>query len=354
MARDKNSFQLDDEARAKIDMEFSEVSQDFEADIGRAADASQMNEDDAARRSSRRPPQRRPERRRLRPERRRVQPVRREVYAKPQYEDRVDEEYEDDLPEEEFIPRRRKKHRLLKFAVRAMIFCGVLLLINIGLLMFSGQLWFNEPKKRDYPIRGPVITEKLGAVEWEKFAQQNIQMAYIRATKSTVYEDERFKKNKLGSAKTDLPTGMLHIFDPMMDGSDQADHFIEVCGDMDGRLRPAVEIKLGILYRVTSPDMDKIAERLEEFCDCIEDEYGCTPVIKCDAVSYENVVDRECFEDCPIWYESEYTKPEENIRWDFWGYSSRVKFSFYENRRFLEMTVFDGDEDKLDELMVGY
>lgn len=374
MARDRESFRLDDEARARIDMEYSEVSSDFETELSRAADDSRSNEDDAQRRSSQRernrapqlprrprPVRRRPlpeevtprheERRRRRPPRRTRDDRRREVYPS-EREGAFGDESEN--PDEEFVPVRRKKHRLIKFAVRVMIFCGILLLFNIGLLIFSGQLWFNEPKKRDYPVRGPVITEKLGAVEWEKFAKQNIQMAYIRATKSTVYEDARCKKNMNGSAKTDLPTGMLHIFDPLMDGSDQADHFIEVCGDMEGRLRPAVEIQVGMFRRLTSPDMGKTAERLREYCDRIEEEYGCTPVIKCDKAAYENIVKDERFEDCPIWYECEYNKPEDDVRWDYWGYSSRVKFNFYENRKFLEMAVLKGDKDRLDELTVGY
>lgn len=298
--KDKNSFRLSDEARAKIDYEYADVSEKY--------------------------------RRRMK------------SYVPDE------EEYDDDY--EEDIPRKPKRHWLRKLVFRLIMLCFIVILVDIAILLFTGQLWFNQPRKRDYPIRGPVVNESLGEVDWEKFAQQNIQMCYIRATKSTAYEDERFSENKNGSAKTDLPTGMLHIFDPTMDGVTQAEHFISVCGSMEGRLRPAVECDPNVMYLVVPLDYDEVSDNLRAFADRIEQEYGCTPVIKCGKRIYENVVKADRFDDCPIWYESEFSKPAKEVRWDFWGYSSRVKFDFYENNKFLEMVLLDGDEERMREMYI--
>lgn len=296
----KNSFRLSDEARAKIDFEYADVSEKYRRSRG--------------------------------------------VY------DFGEQDLREDYEEEK--PKKPKKHRLRKFLVRLTILCILVMAADLGLLFFTGQLWFNQPRKRDHPIRGPVINEKAGEVDWERFAQQNIQMCYIRATKSTAYEDERFEENKVGSAKTDLPTGMLHIFDPAMDGTAQAEHFIKVCGSMEGRLRPAVECAPNVMYRILSNDNDELSDRLRAFADRIEQEYGCTPVIKCGKEVYENVV-KEGFEDCPVWYESEFSKPADDVDWDFWGYSSRVKFDHYESHKFLEMTLLNGGEDRLEEMFIS-
>ena len=216
---------------------------------------------------------------------------------------------------------------------------------NIGVLFYTGQLWFNEPRKRDYPVRGPVITEKEGKVDWQRFSKQNIEMCYIRATKSTAYEDKNFQKNMKGSAKTSLPTGMLHEYDPSMGGKEQAEHFIEVCGDMDGRLRPAVEVEMNMLYKIIPPDYDKLSRELRAYADRIYEEYGCTPVIKCGKKVYSKIIADGDLDDCPIWYVSEYSKPDKDIRVDLWGYSSRVKFEYYESKGFLEMVLlYDGGE----------
>ncbi len=252
------------------------------------------------------------------------------------------------------IPEKPKKKRvwLRKLIVRVVLLSIAVIMVNIAILFFTGQLWFNEPRKRDYPVRGPVITEKQGKVNWEKFAAQNIQMAYIRATKSTAYVDESFRKNKSGSAETALPVGMLHIFDISMDGKEQAEHFIKTVGGQRGNLIPAVEVGYTGFYRVLPPDDEDVAQRLRAFADCIISEYGVSPVIKCSEKTYSRLLDSHGFDDCYIWIESEYSKVDESIEWDFWGYSSRVKFEYYEDKGFLEMVLFKGSEEEFEEYFV--
>ena len=270
-------------------------------------------------------------------------------------EEDANEEYTDDEDADEadeVIPCRPKRHILRKLIIAVIILCFAVMFFDICVLFYTGQLWFNQPRKRDYPVRGPVITEKLGEIGWTPFSRQNIQMCYIRATKSIAYEDERFSENKDGSRRSRLPTGMIHIFDPDRSGKEQAEHFIEVCGKMKGRLRPAVDCDPGIFRTVIPPDYDKFTNELRDFCDCIKEEYGCTPIIKCSSRIYNNVAQRDTFEDCPIWYISEYSKPPDDVRWDFWGYSSRVKFDYYESKDFLEMVLFNGDEKQFKKMYI--
>lgn len=344
----KNSFRLSDEARAEIDNEYSDVSQEYLDRLGynrsgdeefEDSDEEYDNSDEEFEDSG-------------------------EEYDSDEEFDDSDEEYDDsdeecgdsdeenDDSEEEEAPRKPKKHWLLKISFKLFKLSLVVIMIDIIALFYSGQLWFNQPKKRDYPIRGPVITEAQGTVDWKNFAKQNLQMCYIRATKGTTYVDKCFKGNRSGSSKTSLPTGMLHIFDPMASGSKQAEHFIEVCGSMDGRLRPAVDCDMGLLNKVLSPGQEKLSSELRAFVDRIKEEYGCTPVLKCGSRFYEKVAGSEDFDDCPIWFVSEFSKPDKEVRWDLWGYSSRVKFDYYEKKSFLEMVLLDGDEERLDEMYI--
>lgn len=269
---------------------------------------------------------------------------------------RIDDEFSDDIAEdfinydvyeEKFRHRRRRK---LFFTI--VLFCGLLIIINLGLLMYSGKLWFNEPRKRDYPVRGPIISERDGKVNWGNFANQNIQMCYIRATKSTAYEDKNFKKNQNGAAETDLPVGYLHVFDITMDGEDQARHFTDTTGDLTGQLVPVVEVARTGFYKILPVDYDDLSEKLCDYVNVIEQYCGRKPVIKCSKDIYENVVSKEEFDDCPVWYVSEYSKPDKNVRMDFWGYSSRVKFNYYESGGYLEMTVFNGSEEDFREMIL--
>lgn len=62
---------------------------------------------------------------------------------------------------------------------------------------------------------------------------------------------------------------------------------------MNGRLVPAVEVKLTGIYAVVAPDKDKIVSNLRDFCNYIESRYGVKPVIMCTNRSYEKYVQND-------------------------------------------------------------
>lgn len=384
--KDKKDFQLSDEARAKIDMEFSD-------DGGSFRRSAPPVERPAKKRVRQEPPQQNAQQvptqsnmgygvpqQRYRSEQRtpyreippppppypweprtsrepQGQPVPQTQQPKKKRKKRVWNPRAPKPPvDPEVIQERKEKRKLRKrwrWFIRATVFFVIVIAIDAALLIFSGKLTFNVPRKRDYPIRGPVVTEDMGTVNWKKFVQQNMQMAYIRCTKGTVFEDKFFDKNKSGSAKTSLPTGFLHRFDLGTDGKEQAKHFIEKAGDMDGRLIPCVDISRSFGEALIPVNYDKATSRLEDFIDCIKEEYGCTVVIKCDKKTYKKIASRAAFEDCYIWYVSEFSKPDESINWTIWTYSDRVKFNFYSSKGFLEMAVYAGKENDFENMYIS-
>lgn len=148
---------------------------------------------------------------------------------------KIDSEYDDrdlsNYTNYEVYDEEKPRHRFLKKLVkRLIILCAVVLVINLAVLLYTGRLWFNEPKKRDYPIRGPVVTESMGEIRWKSFAKQNIQTAYIRATKGTTFEDGAFRDNWNGSKDTDISVGAYHVLELDTDGTKQAEQFHKCCG----------------------------------------------------------------------------------------------------------------------------
>lgn len=267
---------------------------------------------------------------------------------------KINSEFDDkdlsDYTNYDVYEEEKPKHRFLKkLIIRLVILCVIVMIVNIAILLYTGRLWFNEPKKRDYPIRGPVVTEEMGKISWKSFGSQNIQMAYIRATKGTSFEDANFRDNWNDSEKSELYTGAYHVLVLDSDGEKQAEHFIETVGDdLSGRLIPAVEIRLRGLYKLLPPDFYEASDNLSAYCDKIYEQYGVKPVIYCTSRTYSKMIEGDKrFDDCPIWYESLYSKPDENINWQFWSYTDRIKFSYYESGGYLEMAVFNGSEDDI-------
>ena len=344
----EQKFRLDDEARRKIDREFSDP--DYSGAYSR-----------------KRADNRQPQAHRQRTDTQKTK-SKNNAHKKGVAEGRkilkkqkkpVNQQPADDVEIAEENPP--KKHRLRKAIIITVIICVIVLIVDISIMLYTGVIWFNEPKKRDYPVRGPVLTEDLGEIRWNRFPKQNIQMAYIRATKSTTYVDKRFDYNWQQSASTTLPVGALHIFDPDTDGKKQAQHYSETVGDLSGRLVPAVDIRLTGMHKVLHGDYDKITEKLVNFVEEIENTYGVRPLICCDKKTYKNIVCNENvytrkkssnFEGCPIWYESLTSKPDEDVNWTFWCFTDRAKYSYCEETEYMEVVLYRGSEEQFEKYII--
>ncbi len=236
-------------------------------------------------------------------------------------------------PEPEYIPPKPKKHRLARLLIRIAVICIVIIFLNVLFFYYSGELWFNEPRKRDYPVRGAVVTEKLGKVNWEKFAGQSMSFVYIRATRGTSETDLQYKDNRRGANSTDLLCGYYHEFDFRLDGKKQAEHYIRQVEGLDGKLVPMVKVTRYGLYRVYHKDAQETRKQLSAFLDRIYEEYGCDCIIQCDKDCYERYVKGELEDQYYVWLISHFTEPDkEDAEWALWEYNPRGRSSAYRNK----------------------
>lgn len=240
---------------------------------------------------------------------------------------------------------RRKKRRIAKILIITVTVCAVLLIVNISALLFRGKIWFNEPRKRDYPVRGVAVDEDLGEIDWKIMSQQTISFAYIRATKGTTLIDEQFESSSKNVKKTDLLIGYYHEFDVSADGAKQAEHFIEECGDMSGDLRPMVKLTKYGIYNLHMKNADDVRKNLQEFLDAVKAEYGRNCVIMCDSSCYKKYV-KGYFENT-LWLISYLSEPdEEETGWALWEFNPRVRSVGYANSgKYYALTVYRSGKD---------
>lgn len=231
------------------------------------------------------------------------------------------------------LPEKSKKHRLGKLLFRIALFCVVVIILNIIFFYYSGEMWFNEPRKRDYPVRGAVVSEDLGKIDWEKFAGQSMSFVYIRATRGTAEIDEQYKTNRRGANNTDLLCGYWHEFDFRVDGKAQAENYIKQVGDLDGKLTPMVRVTRYGIYRILPKDEQKAAKELRAFIDRIKEEYDADCIIQCDSDCYDRYVAGE-FPDDPLWLISHFSEPDaDSMGWTLWEYNPRVRTVGYSNKK---------------------
>lgn len=247
----------------------------------------------------------------------------------------------------EYSEEQIKKPKFLKrFLTFLIIFCLIIVTVNVGIMFFTGKLWFNQPEKNDYPIRGAFVDSDMGEINWSTFSEQNLSLAYIKATKGTSFKDKNFDDNWKQSKKCTLITGAYHVFNLTKSGEKQAEYFCNTFGEtLNGRLVPAVEVKLSGVYSVIPPDKQTVINNLTEFCGYIKNKYGVNPVIICNKRSYEKYLSSD-FQDFPTCMVSLFSQPDENSEWDFWCYNPRVRVKGYENgKEYFSMFVYKNNID---------
>jgi lysozyme len=262
------------------------------------------------------------------------------------FEDAYDTGFVDDFYKgDSKVKRKPKKHRLRKVMAITAIVCVIVILLNIAFFYYRGQIWFNEPRKRDYAVRGAVVSQDLGEIDWSVMSQQSISFTYIRATKGTTSVDSEFESNRTRAIHTDLLVGCWHEFDFRTDGEKQAENYINECGDMSGMLCPMVKVTKYGIYNLHMKNADDVRENLQKFIDRIEEEYGWSPVIMCDSASYKKYIE-PYFDDYAVWIIDHFDEPDEDIDWSLWDFNPRVRSEGYENsKKYFCMSVYRKGED---------
>ena len=241
-----------------------------------------------------------------------------------------------DEPEEAPAAENTRGRKLLRFYKKfafVIIIIGVIyIMLNIAFLYYRGQLWFNEPRKRDYPVRGAVVSSDLGKMDWTEFQYQMITFAYVRATRGTSFIDEQYTANRTGIDDSKLWAGFYHEFDYSADGTKQAEHYIETVGDLDGELRPAVKLTAYGAYKLRMKSAANVKEQLDKFLKRIRQEYGRRAVIMCDDDCYDKYI-KPYFSDQTLWLIDHFSEPDEDSSWALWEYNPRVRSEGYENKK---------------------
>ena len=249
------------------------------------------------------------------------------------------------IPEPEPQPSGKKRGRkLLQFYRRFAVFIIVLgiiyIALNVAFLYFRGQLWFNEPRARDYPVRGAVVSSDLGEVDWEVFQYAPLKFAYVRATKGIKFVDEQFADNRKGIDESRLWAGYYHEFDFSEEGEKQAEHFINTVGDLYGDLRPAVKLTAYGIYGIRMKNGETVKKELSAFLKKIKEQYGRRAVVMCDNDCYEKYV-KPYFSEQTLWIIDHFNEPSKDMDWALWEYNPRVRSEGYSNEgEYYAVTVY--------------
>lgn len=225
-----------------------------------------------------------------------------------------------------------------------MIFFITFLTVVLG-LFYNGWIWFNNPGKQAYPVRGIDVSHHQGEINWEEVAAQNFHFVFIKATEGDDFKDHRFQYNYQSARSYGLITGGYHFYSLRIPGAKQAHNFIDSVPAAADDLPPVVDLEFGGNSKVR-PSREDFINELEEYIRIIRNHYGKDPILYITYEFYEAYL-TGWTTTCPLWIRDIFNKPHlpRNLRWHFWQYSSRGHVEGIEG--FVDLNVFNGAKSDL-------
>lgn len=179
-----------------------------------------------------------------------------------------------------------KKKNKIKVAILGGIIISVAAICI--LLLYNGILWFNNPSKTKFPVRGIDVSAYQGVIDWTVLSKQGIHFAYIKATEGSSFVDEKFMANFENAQKTNLLIGAYHFFSYDSSGLTQAENFISVVPRIEKMLPPVVDIEFYGDREKNPLSKTDTQVILTVLLNKLENYYGIRPIIYATQGMYES------------------------------------------------------------------
>lgn len=202
-------------------------------------------------------------------------------------------------------------------------------------------------------ISGIDVSHHNGDIDYARVRDAGNEFVFIKATQDNEFVDPMFQTNLSLAREAGLAAGGYHFFDYTLDGTDQADHFVdrlELAGGIDDALPPVVDVEcwapIGASIHAVS------TARLRDFVGRVYERTGRLPIIYTSVFMWKEVVgNAEGFEDHPLWAACWGcdAPPSTAAGWDGWAFWQTGVNNIAGVGR-LDGNFFSGSADDLDGL----
>lgn len=238
---------------------------------------------------------------------------------------------------------------LLKWGMVLFLAIGVVALIGY-LLVAYGVIRMNYPSKIIYPVQGIDISHHQGDIDWEAVSNDGWDFVIMKSTEGGDWEDSKFVKYYAEAEKSGMIVGVYHYYSFCTDPISQAEHFIEVAGDLSGKLPPAVDLEFDNNCN-KAISVAKFQEGFKSFVSEIREEYGVYPIVYCNEEFYKKYLNSPAFSECLFWVRNVVSQPNLNgLGWTFWQYTAKGTVSGIKGP--VDLNAFSGRRYEFEELIM--
>jgi lysozyme len=168
-------------------------------------------------------------------------------------------------------------------------------------------------------IQGIDVSHFQGTVNWQEVKQAGMKFAIVKATEGQTTVDSQFNNNWQNIKAEGLLRGAYHFFDAGIDGTSQANHFLQIAQVEAGDLPPVLDVE-----SAASASNATILQEVQNWLDTVEQALNRLPMIYTTA-SFWNSHLNNSFGKYPLWV-AEYGVSVPKIpagwsNWQFWQYS---------------------------------
>lgn len=239
------------------------------------------------------------------------------------------------------MKRTRIPVKLLALTIVIMLVAAML--CGGAYLVKSKQVFPNDLFVSESDTIGVDISEYQADVDMETLRGQGISFVYVKATEGATHNDSRFQENWANAKAAGMPVGAYHFFSYDSSGADQARHFIDVVGDIDGCLVPVVDVEYYGDKEENPPAVEDVQRELASYLQALEMEYDVKPIIYTEGEIYDKYL-KGAFDDYGKWIRSVYYPVIIDYRgdWLVWQYKDRGVLAGYSGgERFIDLNVLN-------------
>lgn len=231
------------------------------------------------------------------------------------------------------------------------LFLGLSFLALIGYLLVAyGVIRMNYPSRIIYPVQGIDISHHQGEIDWESVANDGWDFVIMKSTEGGDWKDTKFINYYSEAESAGMIVGVYHYYSFCTDPVLQANHFIEVAGDLSGMLPPAVDLEFDNNCNKAIAVSD-FREGLTGFIETIKKKYGVYPIVYCNEEFYRKYLDSPEFDKCLFWIRNVVSQPDLNGRkWTLWQYTAKGSVSGIKGP--VDLNAFSGRSFEFEELIM--
>lgn len=159
-------------------------------------------------------------------------------------------------------PKKSHRHR------------NILITLLISLILIGGGSYFwyvhRSSSISSYQVRGAMITQDDGYVDFQQLQDSGIKFVYLKATSGASYKDDQFENNYNRVSGSDVQVGIYHDFSFTTSAKEQYEYIVSQIKKESGTLPIVVHVTY---YQGKTPNTDTQGKKLARLLKMLANHY---------------------------------------------------------------------------------